>query len=61
VLTFSQSAYNSLFTKIRNVIAMFASKWNSKAFDYCSCEGFAQTLGKRGQFVSSAIQKCSQR
>jgi hypothetical protein len=54
-----KNALLTVFFRIRNTIVQFASKWNSKAFDYCSCEGFAQTLGKKSQFVSGALQMCN--
>ena len=45
----------------RGIIKEFKDKFNSGAFQFCSCSGFAQSINQRNQFMNMVNGLCQQR
>jgi hypothetical protein len=58
VLVLREKDIETILLLLLGTVNEFASKWNSGSFNFCSCTGFAATIGRASEFAAIANQKC---
>jgi hypothetical protein len=59
VLILRDQDVQKILLYLLDAVYEMASKWNSGSFNFCSCTGFADSLGKKAEFTQFSNQKCN--